>query len=84
MCVRADAVTRPVRHNTLDKLGGKALQSGIDTAGCIIVTTDRISSEMLGKAAKMEVPVVASRTSPTSRSVALARACHHPYRLYEA
>ncbi len=62
------------RHNTLDKLWGKALQSGIDTAGCIIVTTGRISSEMLGKAAKMEVPVVASRTSPTSRSVALARA----------
>ena len=62
------------RHNTLDKLWGKAMQAGISTAGCLIVTTGRISSEMLGKAAKMGVPVIASRTSPTSRSVALARA----------
>ncbi|NUQ37556.1 MAG: formate dehydrogenase accessory sulfurtransferase FdhD [Caldilineales bacterium] len=62
------------RHNTLDKLAGKALQAGISTAGCLIVTTGRVSSEMLGKAARMGVPVVASRTSPTSRSLALAQA----------
>lgn len=62
------------RHNTLDKLWGKAMQQGIDTDGCLIMTTGRISSEMLGKAAKMGVPVIVSRTSPTSRSVALARA----------
>ena len=62
------------RHNTLDKLAGKALLNGIDTVGLLIVTTGRISSEMLGKAARMGVPVVASRTSPTSRSLALADA----------
>ena len=62
------------RHNTLDKLWGKAMQAGISTPGRIIVTTGRISSEMLGKAAKMGVPLIASRTSPTSRSAALARA----------
>jgi len=61
------------RHNTLDKLWGKAMQAGVSTRGRIIVTTGRISSEMLGKAAKMGAPVIASRTSPTSRSVALAR-----------
>ncbi len=62
------------RHNTLDKLWGMAMQAGISPQGRIIVTTGRISSEMLGKAAKMGVPVIASRTSPTSRSVVLARA----------
>lgn len=62
------------RHNTLDKLAGKAMLGQIDTAGCMIVTTGRISTEMLGKAAKLGVPIVASRTSPTSRSVALAQA----------
>jgi FdhD protein len=62
------------RHNTLDKLAGKALLQGISTAGCLIVTTGRVSSEMLGKAAKLGVPVIASRTSPTSHSLALARA----------
>lgn len=62
------------RHNTLDKLWGRAMQLGIETEERLIVTTGRISSEMLGKAAKMGVPVVASRTSPTSRSVRLAQA----------
>ena len=62
------------RHNTLDKLWGKAMLANIATAGRIIVTTGRISSEMLGKAAKMGVPIIASRTSPTSRSLDLAEA----------
>ena len=64
------------RHNTLDKLWGMAMQQGIDPTGCLILTTGRISAEMLGKAAKMGVPVIASRTSPTSRSLALAEAWH--------
>lgn len=62
------------RHNTLDKLAGKALLQGIATADCLIVTTGRISSEMLGKAAKLGVSVIASRTAPTTRSIALAHA----------
>ena len=60
------------RHNTVDKLWGACLLHGIDTAGQIMLATGRISSEMLNKAAKMRVPVVASRTSPTSLSVRLA------------
>jgi len=64
------------RHNTLDKLWGMAMQQSIDPAGCLILTTGRISAEMLGKAAKMGVPLIASRTSPTSRSLALAEAWH--------
>ena len=35
-------------------------------------STGRVSSEMLLKAARMGVPVVASRTSPTEMAVALA------------
>lgn len=62
------------RHNTLDKLCGLALQQQISTKDKVIVSTGRISSEMLNKARRMEVPIVASRTSPTSFSVALAEA----------
>jgi FdhD protein len=58
------------RHNTIDRIRGKCLRQGISTAGRILLTTGRISSEMLNKAAHMRVPVVASRTSPTSLSVA--------------
>lgn len=60
------------RHNTLDKLRGLALMRGIDTSGGILLSTGRVSSEMVTKARHMGAPVVCSRTSPTSLSVALA------------
>ena len=62
------------RHNTLDKIRGECLMRGIDTQGLVLVATGRISSEMLTKAAKMGVPVVISRTSPTWLSIRLAEA----------
>jgi FdhD protein len=60
------------RHNAIDKVKGEALQRGIPTEGKILLSTGRISSEMLLKAARMGVPLVASRTSPTEMAVALA------------
>lgn len=62
------------RHNAIDKIAGKALLAGIDTRDRLVLTTGRISSEMLTKARRMEVPIVASRTAPTSTAVALAEA----------
>jgi FdhD protein len=62
------------RHNTLDKLYGRCLLDGIPTAGRILLATGRISAEMLSKAARMQTPVVASRSSPTTLSMALAAA----------
>jgi FdhD protein len=60
------------RHNAVDKIKGQALLDGISTTDRILLSTGRISSEMLLKAARMGVPVVASRTSPTEMAVALA------------
>lgn len=60
------------RHNTLDKLRGETLVREIDPRGAMIVSSGRISSEMLVKAALMGVPVVGSRTSPTQLAVTLA------------
>ncbi len=62
------------RHNTLDRLWGQAMRRGYLTEGRLILTTGRISSEMLRKASRMRVPLVASRTSPTQLSVELAEA----------
>jgi FdhD protein len=62
------------RHNTLDKIRGDCLLRGISTPDCILISTGRISSEMISKAAKMGVPIVVSRTSPTFLAVQLARA----------
>lgn len=62
------------RHNTIDRLWGRCMVEGIATRDRILLCTGRISSEMLLKAARMGVPVVASRTTPTSLAVALAEA----------
>ncbi len=60
------------RHNAVDKLWGRCLVEGIATQDRIVLTTGRISSEMLRKAARMRAPIVASRTSPTTLTLALA------------
>ncbi len=62
------------RHNTIDKIAGKALQQGIRTADRILISSGRISSEMMTKARRMNIPVVVSRTAPTSTSLRLAAA----------
>lgn len=62
------------RHNTLDKIAGLCQLQGISTQGHILLTTGRISSEMLRKAARMGAPILISRTSPTALSITLARA----------
>ncbi len=62
------------RHNTLDKIRGMCLLRGLRTQDRILLTTGRISSEMITKAVRMGVPIVVSRTSPTALSVRLADA----------
>ena len=64
------------RHNCLDKLCGAALQEGIETKNKILISSGRISSEMINKARRLQTPIVCSRTSPTSLSVALAESWH--------
>jgi FdhD protein len=60
------------RHNTLDKLTGECLLRKVPTRNKVVLTSGRISSEMLRKAAAMQVPVLVSLTSPTQRAVDLA------------
>ncbi len=61
------------RHNTLDKLAGMILMKPVAMEHRIIVTTGRISSEMLQKSTQLGAQVVISRTSPTSLSVEMAK-----------
>jgi FdhD protein len=60
------------RHNSIDKLAGIYLLNQIDVPNKIILTTGRISSEMLQKAARLGAAIVISRTSPSSLSIELA------------
>ena len=60
------------RHNTLDKIAGLCLMNQISPQTRILITTGRISSEMLQKAARLHVPILISRTSPSSLSIEMA------------
>jgi FdhD protein len=60
------------RHNTLDKLAGMLLGATDTPKRRFLLTTGRISSEMLQKSARMQAPVVVSRTAPNSMSIRMA------------
>jgi FdhD protein len=60
------------RHNAVDKVCGEALLADVATADRILLSTGRVSSEMLLKGARMGTPLVVSRTSPTEMAVSLA------------
>ncbi len=60
------------RHNTLDKIYGECLLTDVRSEGRILLTTGRVSSEMVVKATRMRAPIVISRTAPTDEAVRLA------------
>ncbi len=60
------------RHNTLDKIAGLCLMNDTWPETRILITTGRISSEMLQKAARLSAPILISRTSPSSLSIEMA------------
>ena len=60
------------RHNSLDKIAGMYLLGDKKFDEKILLSTGRISSDMLQKAARIGAALVISRTSPTSMSVELA------------
>jgi FdhD protein len=61
------------RHNTIDRLAGKALLLHADLAGCLMLTSGRVSSEMAAKAASLGVALIASRTSATDMAIRICR-----------
>ena len=60
------------RHNTLDKIAGRCLLDEINPLQRVLITTGRVSSEMMQKAARIGASVVISRTAPSSLSIELA------------
>ncbi|QWV99471.1 formate dehydrogenase accessory sulfurtransferase FdhD [Geomonas nitrogeniifigens] len=60
------------RHNTIDRIAGEALLKGISLAGTILVTSGRVSTELVAKASLLGIDLIASRTSPTDMAVKMA------------
>lgn len=60
------------RHNAMDKVVGFALRNGIDCRDCIALLSSRISFEMVQKAVRAGIPVVAAISAATSLAAGLA------------
>lgn len=61
------------RHNAVDKVIGAYLLEGNDFHDKLVLSSGRLSSEILHKAAACGLPILVSRSAPTDRCVALAR-----------
>ncbi len=60
------------RHNAIDKIFGHCILGDIPTDDRIIITSGRISSEILLKVAKREIPIIISVSAPTDIGIRLA------------
>ncbi|UCB52794.1 MAG: formate dehydrogenase accessory sulfurtransferase FdhD [Candidatus Zixiibacteriota bacterium] len=61
------------RHNAVDKILGEALLKGIDLKDKLLVTSGRVSSDIISKLWNCGLSVVVSRTAPTSLAVKMAQ-----------
>jgi FdhD protein len=61
------------RHNAVDMIIGECFLEGLPTRDKILLTTGRITSEILIKCAKAGIPALVSRSAATSLALQLAR-----------
>ncbi len=59
------------RHNAIDKIFGKCIFRDIPTSDRIIITSGRVSSEIVLKVAKRGIPILISKSAPTNLGVRL-------------
>lgn len=60
------------RHTALDKAIGKCLLNGVSTAGCVAALSGRASFEMVAKAARGGIEIVAAVSAPSSFAIEAA------------
>ena len=60
------------RHNAIDKIFGECVLKDIPTDERLVITSGRISSEILLKVARRNIPVIISKSAPTDLGVKLA------------
>ncbi|MDZ7837797.1 MAG: formate dehydrogenase accessory sulfurtransferase FdhD [Actinomycetota bacterium] len=61
------------RHNCLDKVVGYMARAQISSRDKIVHSSGRISIEIVGKAARMQIPVLISNSSVTHGAALLGR-----------
>ncbi|NQU75758.1 MAG: formate dehydrogenase accessory sulfurtransferase FdhD, partial [Planctomycetes bacterium] len=61
------------RHNAFDKVMGIAAMEGIAVGDKLVLTTGRLSAEIVSKAVACGVPILASRSAVTGLAISLAK-----------
>ena len=61
------------RHNAVDKAAGFALRNGIPLGECLLYTTGRMPSDMVMKAVRAGIPVLAGGKGPTAEGLRAAK-----------
>ena len=61
------------RHNAVDKVFGECLLKDISTIDKVLLTSGRVSSEILLKVVKRQVPIIISPAAPTDLATDLAQ-----------
>ncbi|WP_028326153.1 formate dehydrogenase accessory sulfurtransferase FdhD [Desulfatirhabdium butyrativorans] len=61
------------RHNAVDMIVGHCFLNAVSLQDKLLVTTGRLTSEMLIKAAKVGIPVIVSRNTATTLAIELAK-----------
>lgn len=59
------------RHNAVDKIIGKAILENISFKDSILLVSGRISSEIIQKAAAVDIGCIVSRSAPTLKAIEL-------------
>jgi FdhD protein len=57
------------RHNAVDKLIGKAFLKGVDIRNKILLTSGRVTSEIVTKTGRNRIPVLISRAAPSCMAI---------------
>ncbi|MEM3560322.1 MAG: formate dehydrogenase accessory sulfurtransferase FdhD, partial [Nitrososphaerota archaeon] len=60
------------RHNAIDKVIGKAAIDNLNYEKVFLATTGRQTIEMILKAIRVRIPIVASISAPTEKSIEIA------------
>jgi len=61
------------RHNAVDKVIGWALRNGQELLRMVLITSGRVSSEILHKAARAGMAIIVARGAPTHQAVLRAK-----------
>ncbi len=71
---KLEIVTEDVgRHNAIDKIFGECMVRRLPVQDKVILSSGRISSEIVLKVAKRSVPLIVSRAAPTSLAIQIAK-----------